>query len=191
MAEKVRLTQEQADALEELKKIQHDSQIIGTNVRCRVQEDMSNEHHEKLYELTLDTLIKALYIGYELKPKYNAGDWVKNKINQHVFQLDNGTARIINKYIEKHNHIRHATPEEIAEEKRLMWWYENDRHVYEFKVGDLIKCKGVTSEVEEVEIDLIWIKLNRSKGTLTKEIYHQIKVICFAEDRMDMECEEE
>lgn len=187
MAEKVKLTQEQADELELQKKELQKKDIV---IRRVLTADNNGYFNTTFHSISVDKLIKALYIGYEVDPKYNAGDWLKNTTNQQVFKLDDGAAKILNEFPERYNYIRHATAEEIAEEKKCIWWGMFGREVYEFKKGDLIKCEGITSEVEELKEGLIWIKLNKSKGTLTKELYHQIKVICFVEDRKDLECEE-
>src|SRR5699024_6388569 len=83
--------------------------------------------------------------------------------------------------------LRHATPEEIAEEKQRRWWAKHGRDVFEFKTGDLIDHDHYVVEVMEVRSDMLRVEMNAAVGTITKENYDQIKVICFAEDRKDVE----
>src|SRR5699024_10634960 len=89
------------------------------------------------HSISVDDLIKALYIGYEVEPEFNGGDWVHvswsnnnpsvHKViktgvrstcgNKNGIEIDWGGSPTPPLDI-----IRHATPEEIEQEKERRWW---------------------------------------------------------------------
>ena len=189
--EKVKLTRKQADALEKA--------ISDYGIDTTMHDHSPNNWGgllAPLNELKPHQMARALYIGYEVEETFEVGNWVVYdngvergygyKTNQ-IKDVDEQKAYFDEGRRMHLTSLRHATPEEITKEKQRRWWVRHGRDVYEFKEGDLIKRGDLTSEVEEVKEKIIWIKFNKSKGTYTREYYDQIKVICFAEDRKDLE----
>src|SRR5690625_2663863 len=120
---KVRLTQEQADAIEGIKEYQRKLLNSGEH---RIMEEFKD-----LRSLTTDEFMDALYVGYEVEPEYSVGDWIVVDYGEHGTEVG-----IIKGWIDKPhsffidkchfganvNEARHATPEEIAEEKERRWF---------------------------------------------------------------------
>ena len=183
--EKVKLTREQAE-------------MIKNHKEAKEFERLMQKHRMKglpthIDELTTQQVVDAYFDGYEVEETFKVGDWVMHELSKwlgevtRIYEDELNVLRLGDGYIWNKKYVRHATPEEIAEEKQRRWWARHGRDVYEFKAGDLIKCEDTTSEVESPEEDLIWIKMNGAKGTLPEKLYQGIEVICFAEDRKDLE----
>src|SRR5690625_7480192 len=69
--EKVKLTPEQANAIK--KWINKELLIIA-----KASGLFEHSTDESIAELTMEQLVKALYIGYEVEPEFKVGDWVVN-----------------------------------------------------------------------------------------------------------------
>src|SRR5699024_574998 len=186
--EKVKLTQEQAWMIE--------------NHRGAF-ESLMRKHHMKncptyIDELTTQQVVDAYFDGYKVDPDFEVGDWVvynngvrcgyktnqRKDVDEQKAYYDEGRTMFLTR-------LRHASPEEIAEEKQRRWWAKHGRGVFEFKTGDLIEFEKVILEVTEVGGALLQGEMNAAAGTIAKEDYGQLKVIYFAEDRKDLESEEE
>lgn len=203
--EKVKLTQEQVTALE---KAINDYGIDTT----------MNDHSPHnwggfltpLNELKTHQMARALYIGYEVEETIKIGDWVvkgyegnRGEVIGKVEGITESTYGIEElhgiwsnflKYktiIAYEGDIRHATPEEIAEEKQRRWWAKHDREVWELKEGDVIK--GTFGQVREVcRVDEAGTNVTLPNYTaFSKEELSGWVVVCFAEDRKDLEGENE
>src|SRR5699024_9588337 len=75
---KVKITKQQAEAIEELRSKRFPDSVIAHNVACdNYNSRVSRSEHDSLCEMKFDDLIKALYIGYEIEPEYKVGDWVR------------------------------------------------------------------------------------------------------------------
>ncbi len=207
MSGKVRITQEQAEKLEEARERYKDDDIIV----IRHAEKYYECKFDELFELTTAELARALYIGYEVEPEFKEGDWVvvdgySKDYNGKVLEITEiykGALGLryckFSPSIDKsHNFclndvdIRHATPEEIAKEKERRWWAKHDRDVCELKQGDvLIKlCSSFDFEALEVEnVDDEYITLDdyRQINYKTTNMKINYKVICFVHDRKDMQ----
>ena len=191
--EKVKLTQEQAQMIE--------------NHRGSFERLMSKRYMKNcptyIDELTIQQVVDAYFGGYEVEETFRVGDWVVCE-DGYIGQIEfiNEIEKWANIGYSKDTRergvclattydlidiIRHATPEEIAEEKKRRWWARHGRDVYEFKSGDLIDHDHYVVEVMEVRSDMLRVEINTTVATITKEYYDQIKIICFAEDRKDLE----
>lgn len=176
MNEKVKLTKEQANAIEYFRK------TFIENPKT----SMSNE-----------TLIAALNHGYEVEPEFKVGDWViyddqivrikdvftNNTV--HTPYLKNFIVEGIDKWFDLERVERHATPEEIAAEKERRWWSKHGREVWELKVGDVLLNRD--NELCEVtgKSDLnVFINDKPQQGSTVGS--YGFKVVCFAEDRKDI-----
>lgn len=126
-------------------------------------------------EMDLDTLIKALYIGYEIEEQYKVGDWVfvNNNGDEWVAKIATGTGvrdvfyvdecpYVDNKQYYHISKFRHATPEEIAKEKKRMFWVKLGREVDEYREGDIINHEGQYGSVIDCD-------MNNKKESITFE----------------------
>ena len=203
--EKVKLTQEQADTIEDLKKKYSSEQIVGTNVRGRV-----HNRPVKLAELNLDTLIRALYIGYEIEETFEIGDWVYVR---GIFDASPEVAKVTNVYANRivldngfdlgkgsvtPETVRRATESETAAEKQRRWWANRYREVYEYRENDVVHCQRFNYEgiyiVESNEYGKDAFG-NRLVRVFNRHVYDGkilsfdakvLRIICFAEDRKDI-----
>src|SRR5690625_1877119 len=195
--EKVKLTQEQADAIKKLKAEASNKEIIYMNT-SPFGGIYLDKDKQTIFEMDLDELIRALYVGYEVELEIKVGDWVfidygeagteigfiKGWINEpHSFYIDkcHFGANV--------NEARHATLEEIAEEKERRWWEKHGRDVWELKQGDIIGINIKTITINEVREDGYIAYFD---GLGSDRIYSVdslksggYKIICFAEDRKD------
>src|SRR5690625_5030028 len=100
MTEKVVLTKEQAEAIEEFQKTVHE---LG---------------------ISLDELKVIFESGYEVKPEFKVGDWVYDIQYNKVARIDHRGVDDNRVWVDDEDfnffaivNIRHATPEEIKQEK--------------------------------------------------------------------------
>lgn len=172
--EKVKLTSLQANEIEALMREPFnntkDELLVGHT---------AHGGFSKLKALGVDLplLAKALYIGYEVEPEFEVGEWAFNKQTNRFFEVAEGYEDKMNLDIIK-KYLRHATPEEIAEEKKRRWWKSHNRNVWELKRKDVLYDKEI-GQIVEVSEDSTMEKYGR-------EIY---KVICFSHDRKDVDNE--
>src|SRR5699024_5106041 len=88
--EKVKLTQEQADAFE----YEVSTSRIEAVARCHMQ-GWKYEHNQSLNELSLEQIMRAKYVGYEICPQYKVGEWK-------VVKYSNEIGRVVEHFKEKH-----------------------------------------------------------------------------------------
>lgn len=144
--EKVKLTQEQANGIESMREMWSDESLIRTHSDSPNM--WAGPNAENLNGMPLLTLVDALRIGYEVEPKYKAGDWV-SKENGEAFKYSTGGFAKEVKAVHKNNvelvdaegtfgfdFLRRATPEEIKAEQERRVWSGIGREVGEFRVGD-------------------------------------------------------
>lgn len=149
MTEKVKLTQEQADALKIYKDAGHNLAVFAANRRG------FHGPYESLKTLSIDELGRVLYEpnSYEVEPQIKHGYWVKavlqgndyityGKIDTEAFEdfvfdylkQNNEWGRI-----RKHkDDLELMTPEEIKLEKNRRLWKSIGREVGELKEKDLV-----------------------------------------------------
>src|SRR5699024_7555169 len=182
--EKVKLTQEQAWMIEK-----HRGAF----------ESLMRKHHMKncptyIDELTTQQVGDAYFGGYEVEEKFEVGDWVKDTSTNAVIKIKDRQHR--NNLIDPRNtSIRHATPDEIAKEKQRRWWAKHGRDVWELKNGDLLNTGNGILVYDSTYLGEYKFKRTDS-GRLVASAnisYAQrnYKLACFAEDRKDLESEEE
>ena len=170
---KVKITQEQARAIEERKR----TNLLDLSIIHHVNGKWKGATNYVLNDLTLDELIRALYIGYEVEETFEVGDWIVNIYNEDVgivTELGSSYLKYDDGLSDGFHNFRHATPEEIAEEKQRRLWYENGREVGEFKLNDVIFNKNLCVLDE--------IMTGFTKVNYTDEY----EIICFAHNREDL-----
>src|SRR5690625_5250045 len=166
MMSKVKLTQEQAEIIEETK-----FALAG----------FSN-----------DILVRCLNGEYEVETRFKAGDWVitgrgvigkyKNESNG-IYEFTSSDG-----YYATSDNLRHATPKEIKTEKRRRWWKKHGRDVWELREGDILSEKGYPRVVEKVKDTFVTFKDGSWENANTVKSF--LKVVCFAENREDVKDDE-
>lgn len=184
MSEKVVLTQEQAEAIEkesyrDYENILYDYLVVS-------------DYDEKFKGLTFGGLYRALHQGYEVEETFEVGDWVIHEpsesfgevIRIHENELE--ITRLGDGYVWGKKYTRHATPEEIAEEKQRRWWKSHGRDVWELRERDLLlDDDGDFHEVSK-DNDGVDGVYTMSGGFNRAYLEKYAKVVCFAENRLDV-----
>jgi|SRR5690625_3586543 len=195
MSEKVKLTREQAEAIDGIKasNLGNDGAILEF-VRAF---GISN------HIFHLDEIIKALYIGYEVEEKFEVGDCVvldDGKIAEilSAWQCDDkflvgwiANGSMYKEYVNGNRIIRHATKQE-------KWWASHGRKVWQLKINDEIwhrdsdKRYDVIFIFDNGDINMESTSANdfgQKEVVTVKKSYisnYYYNVICFAEDRKDV-----
>lgn len=187
--DKVVITQGQADAIEYSKKVteEDNEQIVTHHIRHQLNSNKwSSGMLMELNGLEIGTLIKALYIGYEVEEEFKAGDYITNYHGDvlRVVKVENNGVWFVtakSKSREWLNYLTFGNKEfkksnenEIAQYKRIEWWNKNDREVWELKKGDVIIEKS-TNEKQTVERDI--------RDFVYPSLF---EVVCFEKDRQDI-----
>src|SRR5690625_3730010 len=149
--EKVKVTPKQASLIQ-----------IRIDRGCRGMENMLEHHvvdswtgagNECLNALSVSELARALYVGYEVEPELERGQFAIHRQGS-IREIVN----IYDKYVEvEDNHggrfvwnkgtFRIATDEEIAREKTRRWWAKHDRQPWEIREGDILNVNDEYLEV--------------------------------------------
>lgn len=197
--EKVKLTKEQANAIEWA--LQKENEYSPDRLLRLRSSDNANFHNElyPLNDIDIAVLARALYIGYEVEPEFKVGDWVVYKHNNTIWEiigeLYGGKVHYDitrgGKYkgsVHK-DHIRLATPEEIEKEKERRWWAKHGREVWELREGDLLERLNASTIIEFLRFDQGALEYRIQNSYYREDILGYTKryrVICFAEDRKDI-----
>lgn len=197
--EKIKLTQEQADAIESLRSGGYDDDVIVRNTLFYEMGTNENpcKRYNSLLDLHTDKLIRALYIGYEVESEFKVGDWVyvetpKSELpNVYKIMLVNKYHAQLDRLYGNHDKskLRHATPEEIEKEKQRRWWKSHNREVRELRKGDIIvgEYDGYHTVWEITDEGyVIYSHENRNTQRIKRKEIAFFKVVCFAEDRKDI-----
>lgn len=166
MTEKIKVPQNVADAIEKMKEVHSNFGVIQRMEKGTFSPDNLIEavgtlrywtHEEEGDGCNADRLLAALVNGYEVEPKFKVGDLVHvlgqkglheiTCISEYYADLKGlwGSRQIKN--------LRHATAEEIAQEKERRLWKSLGRDVKEFKNGDVgVMRNGIkTSSLQFLE----------------------------------------
>ena len=190
--EKVKLTQEQADAFE--------SEVLTSDVksvaRCHMR-GWEYRCNRCLNELSLEQIMRAKYVGYEICPEYKVGEWkvvkYSNEIGQVVehFKEKQRVELDCNYFTYKEVDLRSATLEEIAEEKERRWWAEHNRDVWELRFDDVLIHEEKQELIRVVDVQftgavIVFINNGYRESLNISYIKQLYSVVCFAEDRKDV-----
>lgn len=185
MTEKVKLTQEQAWMIENHR---------GSFERLMRKRYMKN-CPTYIDELTTQQVVDAYFGGYEVEETFDVGEWVRNSVTGKVARIDDRgydeeVVWVDDKEVNFFSEFRRASPEEITEEKQRRWWAKHGRDVWELKMGDIIQgAFGQMREVCRVNELGEYVTLPNYTAFSKKELA-EWKVICFIEDRKDLEGEQ-
>lgn len=183
--EKVKVTQAQADLIKSIK---------DTDYAINIHE-LNKRPDSPLQELTTAELARALYVGYEVEPQFKVGDWIHDNITNRVAEIDERgydgeLAWVDDEFHNFFTDFRHATLDEIEEEKERRWWEKHGRDVWELKKGDVIGINIKTITINEVIEDGYIAYFDGLGGDRIYSIDSLksggYKIICFAEDRKDV-----
>jgi len=167
--EKVKLTKAQAEAVEYFERV-----FVKNK-----ESSMSNE-----------TLRKALNHGYEVLSEFKENDYVTNTETGITIKLDESKAYFLNNsYIHK-DRIRHATQEEIQQEKERRRWAKIGRNVNDYKTADVVTCDNVKGlwEVMGCAGDNSTITNNFADSEIHVKT-NLLKMVCPVENRLDVSAE--
>lgn len=200
---KVKVTQKQIDTIISLKA------KYGNNIyRIRSDEDVIRESanvefswesdEECLNDLDLSDLIHILYVpdSYEIEPKFIEGDCVV---------YEGMHPKLIGRIVNVEGELRVDTPRYKVPQslptskvrlatKQEIWWFENDRDVWQLKYNDtLIDITGSKREIDHVDNGGKRVKFKLPAGSAARPRYHLLeeiekvyRVFCFVEDRKDI-----
>ena len=163
--------------------------------------DWIEVNHEKFARAWLD--------GYEVEPEFKVGDWVvRTKELDHqnfhegkIFKINSVIKSKLTKELmvvdaddnSEHifNNIRHATPEEIAEEKERRWWAKHGREPWELRTDDVLTRNddGFPWFVDGKRDTLPGYYLNGESFNL-QDIIDRYRVMVFVENRLDVKDDE-
>lgn len=202
MTEKVKVTQEQFDWLEKYKTEQQIDFAIDIQLHRKRPDS-------PIVDWKLSEVARALYVGYEVEPKFKVGDlvhvsWSNGGASIHkvlkvgVRSIDGDLDGIA---IDAGGNpkpplriVRHATAEEIAHEKERRKWGAVGREVGEFKANDIVYNNGAWEGVyivysDNYSADAFGSKLVRVTESGRNLSFHakDLSIICFAENRQDIE----
>lgn len=147
MSEKVLLTAEQAEAIENMKNDCHwnDDSFINSHARNENSdggESWTDEYHP-LNKLSVSELAKVLYIGYEIeKPKFKAGDyvfvnWASGRDIHRVLKVNDNGDVVLDQQYPRNCHPRMELVQPTTTEEAY-WLGELGRKcVGDFKDGDI------------------------------------------------------
>ena len=122
---------------------------------------------------------------YKVKEPFKVGDWVKSNSTSKVARIDERGVMDDRAWVDDFEvnffiDFRHATPEEIAQEKKRRFWAELGREVDEYKIGDIVAKNGNVQEISGVLRDGWKIQ------TYSLPVYNdELTLICPVERRMD------
>lgn len=185
---KVKLTQEQAKLIDEIKDIDYAINIHGLNRRP----------DSPLQKLSTAEIARALYIGYEVEPEYSVGDWVRvnwsdrTTINR-ITDIYSDLVKVDGEQSNKTPNIKIievATVEEVSEEKERRWWKKHNRDVWEIREDDTLTYAGVPYVVDWFNSEVVRFKSGRSNAGFCETfdyVKERFEVFCFAEDRKDID----
>jgi phage regulator Rha-like protein len=173
--EKVKVSREQAEAIEELTKVLFNPTIVITHIRDRFRDEKT----ECINSMPVDSLIRALYIGYEVEPEFKVGDWVAfdnrkdevaiRKIERINDQFGDGLYAHWKNGSMRLSGLRHATPSEIAEEKERRFFARYGREPWELRKGDwLIQQAERMEELDETLNDTWYMRTSKKLGELNE-----------------------
>lgn len=135
MSEKVKVSKEQADL-----------------ILSFIEDFNMNFNH-----MHLGTFVEALENGYEVEEEFGIGDWIFSKYNKdigRVTEVGSSYLKYDDGFISNELHaFRHATEQEIAQEKKRRFWEGLGREINEYKKGDIAKVENDVREVNFVRED--------------------------------------
>lgn len=179
---KVKITKEQEGAIKEWTMSES---AMGKCLKLHSTGELSES--KCLYELSTIELAKAFIEGYEVTEEYKVGEWVKSLVNGSigtVTQVGSDYLKYDNRYSNKLHAFRHATEEEVTQEKERRFFAKHGREPWELKQGDLLSRNNASYTVWLVEADRVVFNEFAIIRTW-EDVKENFRVSCFVEQRMD------
>ena len=164
MSEKVKITREIAEAIEKLR----DYDVTDFGIIANIIKDIDGPLELKKPIETLrnfthrcegsnaDKLLDALRIGHEVEEEFKEGDWVFCPTINHVARVidphSKGGISVADRNYARYIECRHATEQEIAQEKKRRFWSGIGREVDEYREGDVFRVINIPQEIVISEI---------------------------------------
>ncbi|HAM79573.1 hypothetical protein [Ornithinibacillus bavariensis] len=176
--EKVKVTKEQAEMIENHRK--HFETLMSKRItkHCPTVID----------KMPVEDVVRAFIDGYEVEPEFKVGDWV---VHRHggIGYIKRAISSVVETDTNVKDNIhefRHATPEEIQQEKERRWWAKHGREVWQIMSGDILhyEFSNKVSVVKNFKDGCVYFQDNEQD--LVDELKNHYKVICFAENRLDL-----
>lgn len=189
MSEKVKLTREQAEAIEKIK---------GNQLK-QIERLLTNpddyeiiEWSKALLKLSAEEYYDALFEGYEVEETFKVGDCVVLSDGKIVEIIEEGSFTVVVGWITKKlmykdqieisKITRHATRQE-------KWWSEHGREVWELREDDILEYLGDLYIVDCFDS----VRVSLKSGIMRKSNYAELfefvkkhfKIVAFSEDRKD------
>lgn len=135
--------------------------------------------------ISIHKLKESLTYGYEVEPQFKVGDWIHCNVNKFIDIIKNEhQLEYVQSFSEEY---RHATDEEIAEEKQRRWWKKHDREVWGLRKHDVLTHKHFGGNyVVFFTFNEIVDFYDKEESKTLEEIKKDFKVKYFAEDRKDI-----
>lgn len=185
---KVKITQDQARALE-LAVADYGSDNVMDNFTAGGI--WSEKSLKALNGIRPSVLARALYRGYEVEPHFKEGDCVV---------YEGMHPKLIGRIVSVEGELRVDTPRYTVPQslpvselryatKREIWWFENDRDVWEMREGDTLKYIGDLYIIDWFDSEKVGFKSSKESSGKFVETLDYVKehfrVFCFAQDRKD------
>ena len=189
MTEKVKITKEQERALGSLL---HKWELPKREIIAKsIEKGWISPNHSSLNDFTPEEIALLLCGWYEVEQPFQVGDWVYKSflgpsvaritkiVDDEIVSTDDKNLRGTDLRVYK-TKLRHATPEEIAQEKKRRFWAELGREADEYKVGDVVAKNGNIQDITDVFQDGWKI------STYATPVYNdELTLVCPVERRMD------
>ncbi|TFJ92157.1 hypothetical protein [Lentibacillus salicampi] len=185
MSEKVKVSAEQAEAIEKYKR-----DLEKSHWQQRMNKIRTEATFEKcLLGIPTPDFLRALYYGYEVEPEFKRDDPVmvkwKGEDKEELWHVMKAWDSIVEIYDELgnfstagYNIVRHATETEIAEGKERRWWARHGRGVWKLQRGDVL-----AKVIDNFPVIVVYESDFNKFGA--DELSQMYKVLCFAENRLD------
>lgn len=186
MTSKVKISEHEAEVIERVKYGKTKEQVIRNSFMYTDRYAFTGSVTNEVRKMGIDKVIKVLYIGYEVEPEFKIGDSlidgdgnfikVQEIISDGIGYIDG----FFGCKTEQYKSLRYATDKE----KKVNFWSERDRKVWELKRGDIIrelnKSKKLT--IDAFSFNRVFMK---DGSIITHQDLDNFVVVCFTEDRQD------
>lgn len=200
---KVKLTKEQAEAMEYAKKHHNNRDLINAYMKRSGCSFTVGGKLNILNNLDYDEFFGSLYDGYEVK--YKPGDWAvsNNHARNSVGFIEKAENGIYEGFWidldtkEKEEMIcggtafkRHANDTEIKQAKAIDFWLKNGREYWELKPKDILRYKNLEHAAEVTKVDKLnseyIVELSNGHCGYLENVKENFEVVCFVQDRKDV-----
>ncbi|WP_080875577.1 hypothetical protein [Oceanobacillus timonensis] len=208
--EKVSLTQEQLEKIEsELDgTARSEVKLLARHTKCVVVDDNDTwiNDYKCLNKISVEDMAKILFVpgSYEVIPQFKVGEWVRHDDGEvgKITKIEESSGQTLifidiedikrmyfweEKYIcDPERFFRHATPEEIQQEKKRRFWDRIGRKEDEYKEDDFIVDEhGDYGFIESKKTtDIYRVRMIRSNQSVVTH-FEEMRLVTKADERLD------